>query len=213
MGEDESPSKPGTIATQPTTAAPTIGQSRPTRAPASHQPPTDGRDHPLRPHPARPRRGPRTRDRHPGPPARRPARGLHRLPWRALAPPGPGSHPLRRDRLRGVEPRRPGPVHQAEERPPGGIPGRALQDLWGPPKSVGAQILRSIDGIRHKLAHQLGPKAQLAIEYLIYCPDYALKRLAAASPPASRPSCPRGHRSPAAQSSASRPSSARPSRC
>lgn len=51
-------------------------------------------------------------------------------------------------------------------------------------KSVGAQILRAIDGIRDKIARQLGPPpgpgSTPAIEYLIYCPDHALRRLAAA---------------------------------
>lgn len=44
-------------------------------------------------------------------------------------------------------------------------------------KSVGDQILRSINSIRNKFQYQLGPNIRLEIDYLIYCPDHSVKRL------------------------------------
>ena len=82
--------------------------------------------------------------------------------------------------------------------------GQLFKDYGDERKSVGDQILRSVDSIRDKFAYQVGKKPGLDIEYLIYCPDYAVKRISAAgldasgwstpanassSPPASRRSC------------------------
>ncbi|NEX23482.1 ATP-binding domain-containing protein [Thiorhodococcus mannitoliphagus] len=47
-------------------------------------------------------------------------------------------------------------------------------------KSVGDQILRSVDNIREKFAYQVGKRPGLEIEYLVYCPDHTLKQLSAA---------------------------------
>ncbi|NEX19888.1 ATP-binding domain-containing protein [Thiorhodococcus mannitoliphagus] len=47
-------------------------------------------------------------------------------------------------------------------------------------KSVGDQILRSVDSIREKFAYQVGKRPGLEIEYLIYCPDHTLRQLSAA---------------------------------
>lgn len=47
-------------------------------------------------------------------------------------------------------------------------------------KSVGAQIHRSVDSIREKFTFQVGKGPGLDIEYLIYCPDHAVRQLSAA---------------------------------
>ena len=48
-------------------------------------------------------------------------------------------------------------------------------------KNVGDQILRSIHSIREKFRYQAGTTAGLEIDYLIYCPDHAVKQLRAAA--------------------------------
>jgi len=48
-------------------------------------------------------------------------------------------------------------------------------------KNVNQQILRTIGNIREKFGFQWGPNPGLAVEYLIYCPDYAAKNLNAAA--------------------------------
>jgi hypothetical protein len=48
-------------------------------------------------------------------------------------------------------------------------------------KNVGAQIMRSVDNIRQKFALQVTRKPGLDLDYLIYCPDHAVKRLNAAA--------------------------------
>ncbi|NEV65089.1 NERD domain-containing protein/DEAD/DEAH box helicase [Thiorhodococcus minor] len=53
-------------------------------------------------------------------------------------------------------------------------------------KNVGQQIQRSIDSIREKFAYQVGKKPGLDIEYLIYCPDHAVKQVVAAGLDAER---------------------------
>ena len=66
------------------------------------------------------------------------------------------------------------------------VQGQLFKDYGESSKNVGDQILRSINGIREKFAHQVGPAPGLAVEYLIYCPDYAVKHLAAAALDAER---------------------------
>ena len=56
-----------------------------------------------------------------------------------------------------------------------------FKDYGDSRKNVGDQILRSIDNIRGKFAYQIGRTPRLEVEYLIYCPDYAVKQLAAAA--------------------------------
>ncbi len=105
--------------------------------------------------------------------------------------------------------------------------GELFKDYGDERKNVGDQILRSVDSIREKFAYQVGKKPGLDIEYLVYCPDHAVKRISAAgldrerivdarkagsSPPASRPSCRRARRTQAAGRTRSTRSSARPSR-
>ena len=58
--------------------------------------------------------------------------------------------------------------------------GGLFKDYGDERKSVGDQILRSIDSIREKFAYQVGKKPGLDIEYLVYCPDHAIKRISAA---------------------------------
>jgi len=58
--------------------------------------------------------------------------------------------------------------------------GGLFKDYAGEHKSVGGQILRSVDSIREKFSHQVGKKPGLDIEYLIYCPDHAVKQISAA---------------------------------
>jgi hypothetical protein len=57
--------------------------------------------------------------------------------------------------------------------------GRLIKHYGISEKDVGAQIHRAIDNLRGKFAEQAGPGARIAVEYLIYCPDHALKRLSA----------------------------------
>jgi len=58
--------------------------------------------------------------------------------------------------------------------------GGLFKDYGDERKSVGDQILRSVDSIREKFAYQFGKKPGLDIEYLVYCPDHAVKRISAA---------------------------------
>jgi hypothetical protein len=58
--------------------------------------------------------------------------------------------------------------------------GKLFKDCGEERKSMGDQILRSVDGIRDKFAYQVGTKPGLDIEYLVYCPDHAVKRISAA---------------------------------
>ena len=58
--------------------------------------------------------------------------------------------------------------------------GGLFKDYGDERKSVGDQILRSVDSIRDKFAYQVGKKPGLDIEYLVYCPDHAVKRISAA---------------------------------
>lgn len=44
-------------------------------------------------------------------------------------------------------------------------------------KNVGNQILRAVDNIKAKFQYQCSKLDRLAIDYLIYCPDYALSQL------------------------------------
>lgn len=53
-------------------------------------------------------------------------------------------------------------------------------------KDVGRQLMRSVDGIREKFALQAPREPPLEIEYLVYCPDYALRRLSAPALDAAR---------------------------
>jgi hypothetical protein len=55
-----------------------------------------------------------------------------------------------------------------------------FKDYGDERKSVSDQILRSVDNIREKFAYQVGKKPGLDIEYLVYCPDHAVKRISAA---------------------------------
>lgn len=64
--------------------------------------------------------------------------------------------------------------------------GRLIKRYGSTEKDVGAQIHRAIDNLRQKFAEQGGPGARIAVEYLIYCPDSALKSLAAAGLDAER---------------------------
>ena len=64
--------------------------------------------------------------------------------------------------------------------------GQLFKDYGDSRKNVGDQILRSIDNIRDKFAYQVGRSPRLEVEYLIYCPDYALKQLSAAAVDAER---------------------------
>jgi len=59
--------------------------------------------------------------------------------------------------------------------------GGLFKDYGDARKSVGDQILRSIDSIREKFGYQVGKKPGLDIEYLVYCPDHAVKRISAAA--------------------------------
>lgn len=58
--------------------------------------------------------------------------------------------------------------------------GGLFKDYGDARKSVGDQILRSVDSIREKFAYQVGRNPGLDIEYLFYCPDHAVKRISAA---------------------------------
>jgi hypothetical protein len=58
--------------------------------------------------------------------------------------------------------------------------GALFKDYGNEHENVGAQILRSIDSIRDKFAYQVGKGPGLDIEYLIYCPDHAVKQFSAA---------------------------------
>ena len=64
--------------------------------------------------------------------------------------------------------------------------GQLFKDYGESRKNVGDQILRSIDNIREKFAYQVGRTPGLAVEYLIFCPDHAVKHLAAAALDAER---------------------------
>jgi hypothetical protein len=48
-------------------------------------------------------------------------------------------------------------------------------------KNVGDQILRAVANLKEKFRSQHGPGAVLAVEYLVYCPEHAVKRLSAAA--------------------------------
>ncbi len=63
--------------------------------------------------------------------------------------------------------------------------GKLLKAYGDDRKSVGDQILRSVENIRDN-AYQVGKRPGLDIEYLIYCPDYCVKRLSAAGLDAER---------------------------
>jgi Nuclease-related domain/UvrD-like helicase C-terminal domain len=58
--------------------------------------------------------------------------------------------------------------------------GGLFKDYGDARKSVSDQILRSVDSIREKFAYQVGTNPGLDIEYLVYCPDHAVKRISAA---------------------------------
>jgi hypothetical protein len=47
-------------------------------------------------------------------------------------------------------------------------------------KNVGEQVARALDNIREKFKHQL-PDQRLEVDYLIYCPDHAIRQLTAAA--------------------------------
>ena len=64
--------------------------------------------------------------------------------------------------------------------------GQLFKDYGESRKNVGDQILRSIDNIREKFAYQVGRTPGLAVEYPIFCPDHAVKHLAAAALDAER---------------------------
>ena len=66
------------------------------------------------------------------------------------------------------------------------VQGQLFKDYGESRKNVGDQILRSIDNIREKFAYQVGRTPGLAVEYLIFCPDHAVKHLAAAALDAER---------------------------
>ena len=61
-----------------------------------------------------------------------------------------------------------------------------VKDYGGTPKNVGEQIQRSLDSIREKYRYQCGDKPGLSVEYLIDCPDYAVRTLNAAGLDAER---------------------------
>ena len=48
-------------------------------------------------------------------------------------------------------------------------------------KSVGEQVQRSLDSVRHKFKQVHGPGASLELDYLIYCPDHRIQALNAAA--------------------------------
>ena len=48
-------------------------------------------------------------------------------------------------------------------------------------KSVGDQILRAVGNLKEKFRFQCGPSATLATEYLVYCPEHAVKLLKSAA--------------------------------
>ncbi len=64
--------------------------------------------------------------------------------------------------------------------------GQLLKHYGGAAKNVGDQVLRSVNSIREKFAHQVGAYPALEVDYLIYCPDHTLRRLAAAGIDAER---------------------------
>jgi len=61
-----------------------------------------------------------------------------------------------------------------------------VKDYGAESKNVKSQIQRSVDRIREKFDYQCGGKPRLSVEYLIYCPDHAVKKLNAAALDAER---------------------------
>jgi hypothetical protein len=53
-------------------------------------------------------------------------------------------------------------------------------------KNVGDQVRRSLENIREKFKYQNGPKPALKLDYMIYCPDYSIKQINAATIDADR---------------------------
>ncbi|WPL11995.1 ATP-binding domain-containing protein [Thiorhodovibrio litoralis] len=71
-----------------------------------------------------------------------------------------------------------GPLEEAD--------GQLIKHYGDSHKNVGEQIQRSLDSIRDKFTYQLGKQQRLELEYLIYCPDHALRQLNAAGLDAER---------------------------
>ncbi len=58
--------------------------------------------------------------------------------------------------------------------------GQLYKQYPGERKNVADQVLRSVDHIREKFSAQVG-RQKLEVDYLIYCPDHAVRRLNAAA--------------------------------
>ena len=64
--------------------------------------------------------------------------------------------------------------------------GKLLKNYSGDRKDVLEQILRAVGNIKEKFAYRYGKSPRIEIEYLIYCPDHAVRQLEAVAVDAER---------------------------